>query len=33
VTFSALHDVNLHALTEMITTIKAGLAAGQLTAR
>jgi hypothetical protein len=33
VTFSALHDVNLHALTEMITAIEAGLAAGQLTAR
>jgi hypothetical protein len=33
VTFRALQDMNLQALTEMITAIEAGLAAGQLTAR
>jgi hypothetical protein len=32
VTFSSLRDVNLQALTEMITAIEAGLAAGQLIA-
>jgi hypothetical protein len=33
VTFSALADVNIHALAEMIAAIASGLAAGQLTAR
>jgi hypothetical protein len=33
VTFSGLGDLDLPALTEMITAIEAGLAAGQLTAR
>ena len=33
VTFGSRHDINLQALTEMITTIETGLAAGQLTVR
>jgi hypothetical protein len=33
VTFGSRHDINLRALTEMITAIEMGLAAGQLTAR
>lgn len=33
VTFGSRHDINLQTLTEMITAIETGLAAGQLTAR